>query len=312
MRLFLKKLSVFAIFIVFLISFLQVWLSIRISGKTIRGHDNLEQTAGINADLVFLGSSRCWQQFDPSFFDSAFRLRSVNIGVDGHTEIAMAIVRLNDYLARNKAPRFAILSFDPFSSGGNPENNLNFVHKNDFARYAFLPSEKNLGIVDYFKFNYCERYIPLYALFRYQLLSDCIFRNNIDNYTIYGYERHEEAWDTVAKPITAVMNKNYFRVSQINEISNSLNDLNILCQAKGIKLICIQTPVYRVIQDDSLFLKTKLICSEIKIPFIDANYKSIRDQINFFCNSNHLNTRGVAAMNSFLRRDTMLNRILRR
>src|SRR4051812_7370810 len=171
MSVFIKRMLLFLLSVILLITILQAIISIRISGKTVNGHDNLETTSNINADLVFLGSSRCWDHFDPKFFDTTYHLKSLNIGVDGHSEISMAIVRLKDYLSRNKPPQKAVLSFDPFMSGGS-NYNTNFVHKDNFARYAFLPSKKDLLIIDYFHFNFYERYIPLYAMFKYKRIAD--------------------------------------------------------------------------------------------------------------------------------------------
>lgn len=310
MKLFLKKLILYALFTLLLIMGFQALISLRIKGRSLRGYDNLEQTANINADLVFIGSSRCWVHFDPEFFDTAFHLKSVNIGVDGHSEISMAITRLMDYLSRNKSPRFAILSFDPFMNAVNPSDKGNFYLKEDFARYAFLPAKKDLLMVDYFKFNWGEKFIPLYSIFKYRLLSDCIFQNHTINYNRYGYEKHTDKWDTIARPVTGIMNKYYFRDKEINAISNLLDSLNHLCINNGIRLICIQTPVYKIIRDDAAFQKTRAICLNENIPFIDVNKAYISNNIDYFYNSFHLNTSGVAEMNQLLKKDSLLTSIL--
>lgn len=301
----------FVFFSAILLIVLQVVISFRIKGKTVRGHDNLEQTADLNANLVFLGSSRCWSHFDPVFFDSVFHLKCVNIGVDGHSEISMAIIRLNDYLSRNKTPEYAIMSFDPFINPGSQTNNRNFVHKDDFARYAFLPNKKDQPIVNYFRFSFGEKYIPLYAIFKYKMLKDCITLKNTDNYMQYGYERHDENWDTIASPVTDSTKKFYFDDSDIGDISKALGTLNRLCMKNHIKLICLQTPVYSSCYNELKFSTTRMICESNHIPFIDVNKEEIRNNIGFFYNSNHLNTKGIAKMNSLLRNDPQLNAFLK-
>jgi hypothetical protein len=275
-------------------------------------HDNLERAANINADLVFLGSSRCWVHFDPVFFDTSFNLKSINIGVDGHSEISMAIVRFSDYLSRNKAPKFVIFSFDPLIKAGSFKNNTNYVHKNAFARYAFLPSKKDLPMVDFFQFNLYEKYIPLYAILKYKILSYILSSNYTNDWTKFGYEVHQERWDTTSIIVTDLIKKAYFKQSELGSISKGLDSLNKLCQVNNTQLLCIQTPVYKVAQDDSSFSETKNICFNLNIPFIDANKEYIRNNISYFYNSDHLNKLGVDQLNNVLKKDTLLNRFLKR
>ncbi len=309
MKIFLKKIIVFLALFLLIATIIQIALSVKIKGKIISGHDNLEQIA--NADVVFLGSSRCWVQFDPHFFDKTFKVTSANIGVDGHSEIAMAIVRLKDYLERNKPPKFAILSFDPLMSAGSEKNNTNYVHKDNFARYAFYPNSKDLLFVNYFNFTTAEKYIPLYSIFKYNLLYNAIFTKKNDSYITYGYEKHDEQWDTISNPITGEMKNCFFTARDIPSVTNSLNELNDLCIKNNIKLLCIQTPVYKVIQDDIVFSYPASIAKSLAIPFIDVNVPSIRNNITYFYNSDHLNTSGIAQIDTLFKRSNLLNTFLK-
>jgi len=308
MSLFIKRVIIFFLSVIVVITTIQILISLRISGKTVTGHDNLEVTSNINADLVFLGSSRCWAHFDPNFFDTAYKIKSLNIGVDGHSEIIMAIVRLEDYLSRNKAPQMAILSFDPFmGADSDATKNTNFVHKDNFSRYAFWPSKKDRLIVDYFHFDCYEKYVPLYAIFKYQQLKNDILLNNIDNWTKYGYEKHDETWDTISNPVSDINKSSYFKISDSHLIKQALNSLKTLCEHHKIKLICIQTPVYKACYDEQLFSETKRIAESLNIPFIDANKEYIRNDIGNFYNSNHLNINGTNKLNDFLKNDSLFN-----
>lgn len=311
MKFFIKRIFLFSFFILIVILLFQFIISLRIKGKTVRGHDNLELTSNKNADLVFLGSSRCWVHFDPNFFDTTYKLKSINIGVDGHSEISMAITRLQVYLLTNSKPKFVIFSFDPLMRSGSLTKNLNFVHKNDFARYAFWPEPNNLLMVNYFNYDLYERYIPLYSIFKYKLLLNCILLNNRDNYYKNGYEINDYKWDTINNPVSDKMKQNFFKLSDISAITTSLDSLKKLCLKNSIKLMCIQTPVYKIIEDDFKFLETQIICERLNIPFIDVNKKNIRDDINYFYNSDHLNKLGVNQMNLFLKQDSLLSSFLK-
>ncbi|MCG7856236.1 hypothetical protein MD537_04630 [Flavihumibacter sediminis] len=311
MRLFLKYLGVFVLGTILISIILQLMICFRIEGKTLTGHDNLDLTKNINADLLFLGSSRTWAHFDPHFFDSTFHLKSINIGVDGHSELSMAVTRLNHYLQHNTPPKAIILNVDPFISSGSITNNTNSVHKDNFARYAFIPKNEHTLIVDYFQFNTAEKYLPLYSVFKYNVLWDIVkLKPGSTPYEKFGFEMHNEQWDTINWPPSKENMKFYFKPANIPALKTELSEINQFCKSKGIKLLCIQTPVYRVIYDSSTFNQTAQMCKEIGIPFIDTNQESIINNIQFFYNSNHLNRRGIDEMNKILANNQMLHNFL--
>ncbi|PWA03897.1 hypothetical protein [Flavobacterium psychrotolerans] len=305
MKLLFKNIILFFVFTLLVVLSIQLAISLKISGKSISGTDNLDQTSNVNADLVFLGSSRCWSHFDPRFFNQTFNIKSVNIGVNGHNELTINIIRLKYYLSRNRPPKYVILSFDPGIDGG-AERDKNYISKDVYSRYAFFPNQKMMPFLDYFKYNTCEKYIPLYALFKYQILRDCLFKKPLTNYEKYGFGMQEKKWDTILWPVSDKNKKNYFKKSEIPSITNLLNELNQLCLKSNIKLLCIQTPVYKVLQDDWAFSQTKKICDSLNIPFVDANKEEIRNDMKCFYNGLHLSKTGVEQMNQFLEKDSTL------
>jgi hypothetical protein len=311
MKRFIKKLLAFSFTILAILTVLQLLLSFKIKGKTLYGQDNLDQTANINADAVFLGSSRCWKHFDPIFFDSTFHIKSANLGVDGHPELTMAIVRLQNYLSKNKPPKFVVLNMDPINCSGSFDNSEFFTVKNAFARYAFMPEKNNQPFLNYFKFNFFERTVPLLAFFKYNIVIDC-FVNHADaaNYLKYGYDKQDEHWDTVAVPLQP--QKFDFNSVQEKSVVWALDSLKKLCTQNNTKLICIQTPLYKVLDCSVSTPRIAKLCATEQIPFIDANIASINDNINNFYNHEHLNSTGVCKLNDFFAKDSVLISLLRK
>jgi hypothetical protein len=310
MRKFLRNGIWFLCVAIAVIGLLQAIISFRIKEKAITGYDNWDTTSGINADLVLLGSSRCWAHFDPYFFERTYKLKTVNIGMNGHSELTASILRLENYLAKNKAPKFAILSFDPSTSPGSFEGNANFVNKNNYARFAFLPSEENSGLVDYFKFNDYEKYIPLYAIFKYKLVEDAVMLKNSGLFS-EGFELNHEKWDTLKNPVSGAMKKNFIKKHQIPLLRKQLKILKSLCEKNNIRLACIQTPAYKSNYDKTAFGKSAEICKSVGIPFIDANSAAIRNNIQNFYNSTHLNKNGITEMNKLLKNEKELEAFLK-
>jgi hypothetical protein len=307
---FLKNSTSFLCFVIVIIYLLQGLISFRIKNKAITGYDNWDVTTNINAEIVLLGSSRCWVHFDPHFFEKTYHLKTVNIGMNGHSELPASILRLENYLAKNKSPKYAILSFDPSITPSSFKDNNNFVNKNNYGRFAFLPSKENSDLIDYFKFDNCEKYIPLYAMFKYQLIQDAI---TLKKSRIFkeGFELNDEQWDTLKYPISAVMKKHFVKTDKIYLLKEQLKKLKLLCQKNNIQLICIQTPVYKSNYDSFIFNRSSEICKSINIPFIDANSVKIRNSIDNFYNSTHLNKKGVIEMNKLLKNEKQLTAILK-
>lgn len=305
MKRFIKKLLAFSFLILALLITLQLLLSFKIKGKTIYGQDNLDQTANINADVVFLGSSRCWKHFDPVFFDTTFHVKSANLGVDGHEELTMMIVRFKNYLSKNLPPKFVVINIDPVCVGGSFEKLESVTMKNFYAGYAFMPDEKNLDVLNYFEFNFYERNIPLYAAFKYNIITDCFRRHPMaTNYLKYGYDRRDETWDTLSHPIGSIQ-KYPFDSTQERGVVWALDSLKKLCIQNNSKLLCIQTPFYKIVDCQVSTPRITQMCAREKIPFIDTNIPAISDSLGNFWDDFHLNTTGVRKLNNTLSKDSV-------
>lgn len=307
---FIKNSALFCCLLLGIVFLIQLAVSYRIKGKTVTGYDTLELTSNVNADMVFMGSSRCWAHFDPQFFGDNYHLKSVNIGMNGHSDLMASMLRLENYLAKNKAPKFVLLNIDPFVSVGSLEHNTKFVNKNDYARFAFFPKEEDKPFMDYFQFSTAERYVPLYALFKYQMFIDCVTLKKSNSFP-NGFEENDEKWDTVKYPISDFNKKFFFKQKEIPSIAKALKELNDLCKQHKIQLICIQTPVYKSTYDADAFAMPGATCRELDIPFIDISNSNIQQKTNYFYNAIHLNKEGVQEMNKQLKNAKELDMILK-
>lgn len=309
MKQLLTKLMVFTGIGALMAMMLQTAVFYRVKDLNVGGNQTLHAEHP-DADLVFLGSSRAWAHFDPVFFEHTFGVKSVNIAVTGHSEIALATLRLENYLSKNKAPRFAIFNFDPMANADKNNSQNNFVIKNDLARYAFWPDKRDAAIVDYFKFDAAEKYIPAYAIIKNKMLFSHLMPKRTNRYTEFGYENNTEMWDTLKNPVTDLMKKHYFPDSETPAITESLERLHGVCRKHGIELLCIQTPVYKSVYDPPYFARTKEICARLKIPYIDMESAVFRNNVSYFYNSNHMNRKGVEKMNALFKQNSELRNFL--
>jgi hypothetical protein len=310
MKPFLSKLIGYFGFIFLIALLLQVFLSYRIQDKIISDNNPSEVSSNKNAELLFLGNSRCSMHFDPAFFATNYSLRCANLGINGHHDLTMATLQLQRFMMANKAPKYVVLNFDPFTSVGGSTNKSNFVLKDEFARYAFFPHDKDSLYANYFKFSLAEKYLPLYALFKYRQFRNCIFIKNTNDYKTFGYQKKDQYWDTIVPNNERFLKHKYFKKSALPSISIALSALNTMCVRHHIKLLCIQTPVHQSVYDTVLYSATGTLCRQLKIPFVDVNTPYFASHSKLYLNANHLNTYGVGQLNLFLNKDPVFNHFI--
>ena len=263
MNQFLKKVAVFGCILLGAAFLFQGVISYIIRDRSVFGTDILHLTDKVNADLLLMGSSRAWAHLDPKFFDTVFRVKTVNIGMNGHSELAIIRLRLENYLATNKPPKFAILNLDPFARTDSVNKTQNFVMKDQYARYAFFPTKANAPLVDYFNYSAMEKYVPLYANFKYRNLQYCLFPDDYNPYKKYGYWNSNENWDTIKHPVEPVMKKYFFAEKEMPKVRSQLQQIQKICTENNIKLLCLQTPAYQVTYDAVAFNRTRVICESL-------------------------------------------------
>jgi len=93
-------------------------------------------------------------------------------------------------------------------------------------------------------------------------------------------------------------------------ISNALDSLNLFCRQQGIRLICVQTPTYKVWHNEKLCAVVKDICEKGKVPFVDGDAEFIRNDMDCFYNPLHLNKYGVGKFSRFLSADPAFSDLL--
>jgi hypothetical protein len=310
MKGFFIKLLGFAFFLLGFALIIQLLISWRISHKVLTGLDTLDFMEGQDNQLVFIGSSRCYTGFDPALYETALGLHAANIAVEGHSELIMQMLRLENYLTKHPAPKFAILAFDPLVSSGSLDNNQNMVCKSQFARYALWPSAANQPIIRYFGFDPLERYLPLLALLKYEPM-ECLSLPADKAWRRWRYSRHDEHWDTLMFPVSISTKVITAAYKADTGLENGLRRFDALCSRNHIKLICVQTPIYQSAYIPEKFSDTRALCNDLHIPFFDLCTPQLDADVDNFFNIDHCNTTGVTKIAQTLLADTTFRNLFR-
>lgn len=307
MNKFIQKLSYLSISVIIYLIALQMLISWRIEGKSVNGQDNLEQCANVNAALVFIGNSRCITSFMPEVF-SKKKISAINLGLHGHPSLNFIEVRINDYLTRNKRlPKLICFTLDVFSE---PSSKHSILMKDRFARYAFIPKSNDISMLDYFEFNFAERYIPAFSMLKYRKIWDALLLNNQSQWLEIGMESESiSICGTENNLPTQDLLKIYRPQHQDEKLVKDLKILKNKYQKLGVKMVAVQVPVYKSIYNQR-FLATHSICQKAGIPLLDLAIPQYNSECSLFKDLNHLNTNGASKISDSLAKFILAKKIL--
>jgi hypothetical protein len=287
---------------------IQLLISWRISGVSINGQDNLEQSANRNVEIVFVGNSRCITSFMPKRYQVK-GIEAINLGLHGHPSLSFVENRVSDYLKRNKKqPKVICINFDVFTVSKKQKS---ILMKDRFARYAFMPREENLIMLDYFGFNWAERFIPAFALLKYRKLSDALFLNNQSQWLSIGMETEsQQICDNLQIHSSEEVKSNYRKKKDDDILISELRSLDIKFKKMGITLVAIQVPVFETIYNNR-FKATEKICQVVGVPFIDLAIERYNNDCSLFKDLNHLNTKGARLISDSVARYLQSNLLIK-
>lgn len=297
---------IFSLILIGWLIVLQLLLSARVNGKSVNGQDNLDQTTNINADILFIGNSRCITSINPEVFKNE-GLSVVNLGLHGHPNISYVVARLNHYMRNNsKKPSIVLFNLDPYSRTGKSN-----IMKDRFARYAFGNCRKYQELTDYFEFDYCEKYIPAYALLKYRKIFDCLLLNNRSTFLQLGFESNtgDLCLEKFSKNEIDEHISLYRKRSEDFDLKKEITQLQDFCNSHKIKLIGFQLPVYQKIRTKN-FDQTKHLADQLGLTFFDLSSLEHSNNCSLFKDKNHLNSEGADYFSAKIAKSLINNQLI--
>lgn len=230
MRRFLRKIVVIFVAGWFIFSGLDLFLSRyfqRTNYKAIEYWSYLNED-GIDADVLFLGSSRVLNHFVPYVFDTAMSVNSYNLGLAG-AHIGDILARYRLYRERNKPPEVVLIGIDYFLLlRGSAKDLYQFYpwfHNRSFRKAVF--PIKN--------FTFAERFLPLY---RYNGIWMEILSGR-------GDWSLEKGFLGLDKSFMGEWIEDYsFWFRSDPEVERDFRDLLDMIASDGAKIVFVQSPLY--------------------------------------------------------------------
>jgi hypothetical protein len=261
----------------------------------------------INADIIFLGSSRTLKHYNPKIFDQKLNVNSYNFGSNGSAFDTQEI-KLKGYLKHNKKPTVLVLNVDIESLKKSPE----LPNKEQYLPYFSLDNFRKLNAIDSdVKYEYL---MPM-SKYRDNLKTIGlsikgivgIKENNLK--TNKGFSGSSETWNTSFDERLKKLNGKKFNYSNfnLNERFTFFESFVGEIESSNILLLLVWAPEYIGRQEleseilDKCVSEYKRIANKYKkVEFIDFTKDSICFDKYYFYDSYHLNNIGATKFSNML------------
>lgn len=251
-----------------------------------------------NADLVIMGNSRAWVQYDPAILDSILHINSFNMGIDG-SGFNRQILRYEVYNRyQAKKPRWIVMNIDYFSAS---DWTIGYEREQFFPYMWNFAARKDIEKVE--PMTWVERYLPVCRYVTYKGLYNVLQEQPVDAQTYKGYMGHDLTWNAQAyNGLESYSVK--FEKRTMEAFEQFLEER----KRDGIKIIFCYAPIYigftnKVENLDEFFACYKSYAERYDIPILDYTYQELCMDTAYFYNASHLNRVGAEIFSTQLAHD---------
>ena len=242
----------------------------------------------LSADMVIMGSSRAWVQYDPSILDSILQIKVYNLGIDG-SQLNRQIIKYNVYNHyQRKRPHYIIVNIDYCSTLGWTTG----YEREQFFPHMLTPYTRN-QIKSVEPFSFAELYIPLYRYTTYKGLFALLKEIFYDGGLVNGYQGQIREWDGIA-----YNDMKTFHFGKNDSTMKMFNEFLAERHAEGIKVIFCYAPIYigltkKVENMQEVYDTYESLADQYNIPILDYTYSDISKDSTYFYNATHLIKQGA-------------------
>lgn len=266
------------------------------------GNWNDIYSSSIQSDILILGSSRAYVQFNPRILDSVLHVNSYNLGMNGRA-VESQVIKYHTYRRKHNTKPKLIL-FEIYQGTLDTSNG--------FDRLQFVPYLKDpmlwndIRKVD--EFSWADCFIPCWRYSHYKKdVADIIKGKSVycdPKYTLYkGFCDFDKPWN--GSKLAKIDTLQYSRIpSAINELKQFLKE----CQEDSIQVVFVIAPYYigatRKIDDiDGMYNLFYSITEPYQVPIMDYTNNPLSCDTAYFYNNSHLNRKGATLFSLKLAHD---------
>ena len=256
----------------------------------------------IQADVLIMGSSRAYVQFNPRILDSVLQVNSYNLGMDGRA-VESQVIKYHIYRRKQKTKPQLVL-FEVYQGTMDVSNG--------YQRLQFVPYLTDANLWWQTRrlegFSWADDVIPCWRYRNYiqdvkEIINGTSFYCCPEQKAYKGFCDYDKPWDgsMLARIDTIVYSR---EPEAIAEVERFLEE----CHREQIQVAFVIAPYYieatRKIEDlDGWYRMISAIAEPFDVPILDYTYDSLSYDTTYFYNASHLNREGAALFTKKLAHD---------
>ena len=256
----------------------------------------------IQSDVLIMGSSRAYVQFNPRILDSMLHIDSYNLGMNGRA-VESQIAKYHVYRHEGNAKPKLIL-YELYQSSLDTSNGYDRIQ---FAPYLHDPFLwKQIREVDHF--TWADVFLPCWRYRKYkrdigEILRGTSFYKRADQKVYKGFVDYDKPWD--GQTFASLDTIHYARHPlAIAEMKKFLGE----CRDEGIPVVFVIAPFYigatQKIDDlPGMYRLFHEIADPYGVPILDYTYHPLSYDTAYFYNASHLNRTGATLFTRQLAHD---------
>ena len=256
----------------------------------------------LNSDVLIMGSSRAYVQFNPRILDSILHVNSYNLGCNGRPVDAQ-LVKYRIYRQKQHTkPRLIIYELYPGSMDtSNRYEKIQFLpHLRDPRLWAATHTMEQFSLADGF--------IPCWRFLNYKkdilaILNGKSYFCQPENTLYKGFLDYDKSWDgsALAKIDTIYYQKDPQIIKQFEQFLDE-------CERDSIRVVFVMAPYYigatRKMHDaEGMRRMFHQLAAPHDIPVLDYTHDILCYDTAYFYNATHLNRTGATMFTTQLAHD---------
>ena len=252
----------------------------------------------IQSDLIILGDSRAWTNYNPVIIDSALHISSYDLGISGR-KAETSILTYHTYMQHTDAPpRYVV--FDIYYG--------TMCTTNGYGRSQFTPYFNNDSLMQTVRtlehFSWADYHVPFYRYFRHRELfyNELVFLLK-HPVVEQGHYTFNTSWNPTV-------------YNTIDHIDYS-HDTSVLCAVRAMldecttdctQVILVHSPFYigatnKISDTSDMWNMFRNLAREYNLTLLDYSHHPLSYDTNNFYDAHHLNVHGANRFSRLLAHD---------
>ena len=303
MKQFLRKILIFTLILFILATAFDILLTSKAfrkrSSPLATWNDIFQKN--IDADLLIMGSSRAYVQFNPAVFDTILHTNSYNLGINGRSADSQILKYKVFRHQGNKKPKLILYEV----------SHTTMQVSNGYEQFQFLPYLHNLYLWKLCSkqegFSFADCVLPSWRfLGQQEFVKELLFASENGAYDtpLYkGFRGNNKKWDG-----SGLRQQETISYGKDTAIICQFRDFLAECRRDSIQVVLVTSPFYiegtQKMKDPSgMHNMFADLAADFDIPFLDYTYYELSYDTTYFYNTMHLNTIGANLFSKKLAQD---------